>query len=101
MAMHEAKVTVTAVGAANSPQTIDVSLNVMTVAPDLDLDGDVDQIDFGLFQRCLAGPGVPQPLLSCAKARLDDDEDVDQDDFGLWQLCMTGPNEFASPTCME
>jgi hypothetical protein len=28
-------------------------------AADLDDDNDVDQVDFGLFQRCLSGPGVP------------------------------------------
>jgi hypothetical protein len=32
------------------------------IAADLDADGDVDQDDFGLFQRCFSGPtGLADP----------------------------------------
>ncbi|GMU24091.1 MAG: hypothetical protein AMXMBFR13_41680 [Phycisphaerae bacterium] len=68
---------------------------------DLDRDGDVDQSDFGILQRCLSGPGFTQEAPDCLVARLDEDLDVDQADFGLLQRCMSGSRIPASPECRE
>lgn len=89
--------------AANSPQTVTIQLTVIPplFAPvDFDRDGDVDQQDFGRFQVCYSGPGIPQDRPECAGARLDGDDDVDQADFEIFFLkCLTGPGGQADPTC--
>ncbi|GMU20217.1 MAG: hypothetical protein AMXMBFR13_03150 [Phycisphaerae bacterium] len=66
---------------------------------DIDRDGDVDQEDFGRFQVCLTGGGMPQTDPSCQPCRLDMDSDVDQNDFGIFQRCVSGPNHPADPGC--
>jgi len=58
---------------------------------DFDLDGDIDQSDFGYFQACLSGPDTPRAESRCWFARLDGDDDVDQDDVALFEACSTGP----------
>ena len=58
---------------------------------DFDLDGDVDQDDFGYLQRCLAGSGGLPPM-GCEDADLDGDLDVDANDVGVFLECMGGPN---------
>ena len=68
---------------------------------DFDGDDDVDQADFGHFQRCLTGPGIAQSDPLCTKAKLDADSDVDQDDFGIFQACMSGPNETPNGACLQ
>ncbi len=65
---------------------------------DLDRDCDVDQEDFGLFQVCYSGPGIPPPA-QCEFPDFDGDGDVDHDDFGTFQDCMSGPNVCADPGC--
>ena len=64
----------------------------------VDLDGDVDQEDFGYFQACLSGPDV-QLVPGCEGADLDSDGDAHQDDFGVCQACMSGANIPADPNC--
>ena len=101
---HNATITVNASGATGSPQNVNVTLNVTApqFAPvDNDKDGDVDQNDFGRFQRCVTGSGVEQTAPSCFWARLDGDEDVDQDDFGIFQGCISGPGQPADVLCAE
>ena len=86
--------------AYNSPQTIAVTVLIETVGPDLDGDCDVDQEDFGWFQRCLTGAGTPpQDDPECWFADFDHDNDVDGDDFGRFQRCHTGANICAAPDC--
>ncbi|GMU23097.1 MAG: hypothetical protein AMXMBFR13_31800 [Phycisphaerae bacterium] len=68
---------------------------------DFDGDGDIDQSDFGGFQRCLSGPGVSQNDPTCWPAKLDQDGDVDQGDFGLFQRCISGPNAAADRGCTD
>ena len=63
---------------------------------DLDHDSDVDQSDFGSFQRCLSGNGVNYPD-GCAAADLSGDGDVDADDFDLFRTCMAGTGQ--TPGC--
>jgi len=69
------------------------------VPSDFDVDGDVDQADFGSFQVCLTGSGMGPPETGCEGDDLDSDEDVDLSDFGLFQRCMSGPNVPADPEC--
>ncbi len=96
---HQATITVTSPDATNSPETLAVTVEIIPVGPDFDGDGDVDQEDFGHFQVCLTGPGVPQTSLDCQDARLDEDEDVDQEDFAIFRGCMSGPDVPADPQC--
>mgnify|MGYP002622624720 CR=1 FL=1 len=70
------------------------------VQADFDSDGDVDQSDFGKFQACLTGPGVPQLDPACEPMRLDLDNDVDMEDFGIFQACITGANNPADLNCL-
>jgi hypothetical protein len=68
---------------------------------DFDRDGDVDQEDFGHFQACLSGPGIPQDAAECQDALLDGDEDVDNDDYEIFKACMSGANIPFDPFCAE
>ncbi len=103
---YNATITVADPNATNNPQTVSVNLTVNEVAPpsyagDLDGDDDVDQEDFGLFQACLTGDGVPQPAPACAPAKLDEDSDVDQDDFAILRACLSGANITPPPGCLN
>jgi len=60
------------------------------IKPDFDCDNDVDQEDFGRFQRCLSGSGIPQTETDCQTAKLDSDDDVDFEDFDIFIGCMNG-----------
>ncbi|MHC4795491.1 MAG: PKD domain-containing protein [Planctomycetota bacterium] len=66
---------------------------------DFDLDGDVDQEDFGHFQECLSGEGIHWGL-ECGDADMNLDGDVDLDDFTLFQGCMSGANMASAPDCI-
>jgi len=68
--------------------------------PDFDLDGDVDQEDFGHFQKCLSGEGFHWSS-ACGNADMDLDGDVDQTDFDLFQGCMSGANIPNDPNCIS
>jgi hypothetical protein len=59
---------------------------------DFDLDGDVDQSDFGFLQQCLSGSGLGYGP-SCAPADLDGSGAIDQLDFSLFWPCLSGPGE--------
>jgi hypothetical protein len=62
--LHEAVVTVSSPEAFNGPQTLAVSVDVRSVRPDLDWDGDVDLDDFALLQACLTVLMCPRMILS-------------------------------------
>lgn len=66
---------------------------------DQDLDGDVDQTDFGFFQACMTGPAIAQLDPACAWARLDVDADVDLNDFWIFQHCLGKAGLPADPGC--
>jgi len=70
-----------------------------TIRSDVDGDGDVDQTDFGHFQACFSGPGIPQNDPACHWARLDADLDVDSDDLAVFMGCWSGPEQPANPAC--
>jgi predicted amidohydrolase len=63
---------------------------------DLDNDGDADQADFGLFQRCLSGSGGGYGE-GCAPADLNSSGDINQIDFNLFYSCFAGPGR--TPGC--
>ncbi len=96
--VHVATVSVSAPEALNSPRALTVTVTVRTVKPDMNGDGDVDQEDFGVFQRCLSG-NLPQPEPSCATAKMDGDGDVDEQDFLIFFECMSGADTAAVRTC--
>lgn len=72
---------------------------VPTIPGDLDSDGDVDQGDFGLFQACYSGGGVPVAA-NCLKADLDRDYDVDLNDLYLLDGCTSGADMPGDPDCL-
>ena len=81
-------------------RTLTLPVSAPMVAADLDLDCDVDVADFGLFQACTSGPGIPHNRTPvCIKADFDADQDVDQTDFAVMQRCLSGQDNLASPTC--
>jgi len=97
---HEAVVTVSAPGAANSPQTLQINLTVSTVRADFDQDGDVDDADLDYLQSCMDSMDWP-PSEECAAADLNDDEEVDSVDLDLFQRCVSGTGVPADPDCLR
>ncbi len=88
----------------------ELTLSVEPISPcpnpelrfDADDDGDLDQDDFGAFQRCITGPGDPDGAFECLQCRCmdaDGDADVDGNDFGAFQVCLSGPTAPADPAC--
>lgn len=100
---HTATITVTAVSASNSPQTIAITLEVINPSPPGDFDGDrdVDAQDFATFQGCMTGPNAGPYSPGCEDADLDRDGDVDQADFGVFQRCFSGIGVPADMTCAD
>ncbi len=73
---------------------------------DHDVDGDVDHVDFAVYQRCHTGPGfggVLTPECACFDATSvtpgTPDGSIDQLDFSLFLACASGPNVPADPAC--
>lgn len=58
---------------------------------DSDVDGDVDQVDFGAFQKCFSGDGQSYDDDACKCFDKDTDADVDATDFSAFLDCVTGP----------
>lgn len=69
---------------------------------DYDGDGDVDQADFGVLQRCFTGttPGIPTfDDIVCHCFDRNGDNDIDQDDMTLFTKCASGPEVAAVAGC--
>lgn len=79
--------------------TIAVTIHVTTVRADFDVDGDVDQSDFGLLQRCFGIVGTIPP--ACNTFDLDGDGFVERDDTSIVLKCMTGAEVFPDPDCEQ
>jgi len=83
---------------------VDYVLNCNDPFADIDGDGDVDQSDFGVFQRCLSEQvTLMPPECECfdrpPPGWHHGDEDIDQDDYGTFQACASGADVLADPTC--
>ncbi|UCD29488.1 MAG: PKD domain-containing protein [Planctomycetota bacterium] len=79
--------------------TATVNITVLVVPGDFDIDGDVDQEDFGHIQMCMTGTGEGPPSPGCEDTDLDNDDDVDSLDFDIFQVCMNGADIPADPNC--
>lgn len=66
---------------------------------DMDLDGDVDLTDYGLFQACFTGPVLNQNDPDCSGALLDGDTHVDVLDLVIFKACMSGADVPAPNDC--
>jgi len=73
------------------PAASSITFQVRGILGDLDDDGDVDLLDFALFQACFTGPQVSAPE-QCQSADLDRDGDVDVMDFWIFAARFTGPS---------
>lgn len=73
----------------------------LAVPGDHDLDGDVDQDDFGGFQTCYTVEDQTTPPAGCGIADHDGDGDVDRDDYDLFEGCASGPAVPADPNCAD
>jgi len=80
-----------AISATNTvgSDTVTWQVQVLSMA-DFDLDGDVDQVDFGHFQACISGTGSASGP-ACQDADLEGDGAVDGEDLGLFLQCFGGP----------
>ncbi|GMU24419.1 MAG: hypothetical protein AMXMBFR13_44930 [Phycisphaerae bacterium] len=96
---YNATIVVSDPNSVNDPQAISVSVTVRSVLPDFDCDGDVDQADFGYFQKCFSTAGGLAPPAGCGDADLDGDVDVDQADLVIFRGCQSGENVPANPAC--
>lgn len=65
--------------------------------PDFDNDGDVDQSDFGVIQRCLNPLAAPP---SCAAANFNDDFYINAADMSIFMSCMQGPDLPRNENCL-
>jgi len=68
-----------------------------TIYGDLDMDGDVDQSDFGVYQRCVGLNMAIHP--ECATSDLDFNGSVGFPDALLFFKCMTGPDHPINTNC--
>ncbi len=69
---------------------------------DADGDGDVDQVDFGIWQRCFTGEGNPGGLYdrqACGCMNSDGDTDIDLVDWDAFMDCLSGPDIPAPADC--
>jgi hypothetical protein len=66
---------------------------------DFDSDQDVDMTDFGRFQACLSGVGIPHAGPGCSTCDFDADTDVDIDDLSRFMECFSGADMPADQNC--
>jgi hypothetical protein len=84
---------------AVAPDQIQVLQAVpLFAAPDFDRDGDVDQADFGTFQRCLSGDGLSLDAW-CGAADFNGDGRINQKDLTIFRRCAAGPGIRADVEC--
>ena len=68
---------------------------------DADVDGDVDQEDFAVFQLCYTGAGGPIPTdpTYCVCLNTNGDSAIDAADLTAFEACSSGPEIPANPAC--
>ncbi len=86
-------------GGATSNQAM-LTVGPLPVPGDFDGDGDVDQEDFGVLQRCLATP-LPPIEPGCPDADLNKDgvSSINQLDLAVFLQCLSGPEIPGDPDC--
>lgn len=94
--LYHAIVTVASPEAINSPVTLAVTVDVRTVGPDLDHDGDVDPSDFGRFQVCLGTTAAPGP---CQDSDFNGSGTTDGSDAAIFLNCLSGAEVLAAADC--
>jgi len=98
---HAATIIVSSPEAFWKTKTINVTLSVTLAPPDYDCDGDVDQSDFAVLQRCVTGAEEhPTPGFCADYADLNNDTYVDQLDVLKFELCASGPGVVFNPDCL-
>ncbi len=96
---HTCTIAITADLATNSPQNVEVTLEVRPIPGDFDGNGNIDVFDAGILFGCLTGANQGPPTGNCAATDLDGDGDVDQSDFARLQTCLSGTGIPADPYC--
>lgn len=92
---HTGMITITG---SHNVKTIEVTVVIGTVKPDLDMDGDVDEADFGLFQRCFTG--AVQVSGGCTAADFDGDMFVTHTaDLPVFKNCLSGAGVYPDRDC--
>lgn len=92
---HTGTITITG---SHNVETIGVTVVIGTVEPDLDMDGDVDEADFGLFQRCYTG--AVQVSGACTAADFDGDMFVTPNtDLPMFKNCLSGAGVYPDRDC--
>jgi hypothetical protein len=81
---------------------ITVSGTLGRMAPDLSLDGKINNDDYILWLQCWSGPNVPRADNNpdCDMADEDFDGDIDEVDFGYFQRCYSGAVDL-DPNCVN
>ena len=97
---HTATVRIQAPFISNSPVDVSITLVLYGRKGDMDGDGDIDQADFGPFQACLSGMGLPAGA-GCRAADYNSDGDVDAADTDRFRSCMTAAGVPALPECLR
>jgi hypothetical protein len=95
-----AKITISDPNAWNNPVEVTVTIDVGTVLPDLDLDGDVDQGDYARLQTCYTEAAVQiEPDDPCVPADFNGDRYIDSIDQTIMSDCSAGANVIPDKTC--
>jgi hypothetical protein len=66
---------------------------------DADGDGDVDQVDFSIFQGCFTGAEGSFDCSQCRCMNADGNTAIDDNDYDAFELCASGPGILADPAC--
>ncbi len=83
----------------SSTTSASVGITVEAMPGDMDGDADIDQTDYGLFQRCLTGSSAVGP--GCALGELNGDNTIDADDVRIFQQCLSGPDVRGEADCAD
>jgi len=81
--------------------TMTVADETRPLCLDADHDGDIDQADFAVFQRCYSGWGHRVGSNDCLGMDVDGDACVTAHDLEIFLRCVSGPGVAASADCLS